>query len=133
MSSPAFAKEIEFIRAAGRPCMEQWSEASIREYLGFHADQGTLMVLGRNLEICGLSVVWLGKEGSLEEYWAPNDKHGDSAYVAHWIATDRAASRLMSKVWRETIPQWTRLKIYMRRAHRGLVPVPHRLWEKFIR
>ena len=122
-ASPLVQRWLAFVRAFGQPCFVGWPDDGVVIWLQWHARHGSLVVIHQGEEILGLAVGWQCHGHELEQHWYADNPAGDCFYFAHCIATSPVAmAELVAELARRK-PQWRTLKLYWRRAGRGLVPV----------
>lgn len=121
---------LAFVRAHGEPCFTEWTDARVRQWLGFHARNRSLIVIEQNGETLALAVGWQCRESELEQPWESNDPDGDCFYIAHCIATNPVALGAVIAQFNEQWPHWRNLRLFWRRAGKGLREMPERSIEK---
>ena len=120
---------VRFVRAHGAPCFVNWPESVLRDYLFFHAGQGTLVLIRRGSAITGIGIGWQCFEHEIEQHWLPTHRDGDTFYFAHLIASEPAAVAGVVAEFRKRWPEWRALKLFARR-HNRVVRYTHALLEQ---
>ena len=114
---------LAVIRAHGQPCFVGWPDNIVVAWLKWHAQNRTLIVVHQNGEILGLATGWQCFEAELEQHWYASNPRGDCFYFSHCIATSPQVMADLLGQFNEQWPHWRTLKLYWRRAGKGLVPV----------
>ena len=115
---------LEFIRQHGAPCFVGWPDDIVRQWLRWHAQNRSLLVIHQAGEILALMTGWQCFEAELEQHWYADNPRGDCFYFSHAIATSPAAFADLIIAFNERWPHWRRLNLYWRRAGKGLISVP---------
>lgn len=141
MSTPAPQRLEQLIRfaQAGRTCFAEWPEETIRFYLRFHIEQGTLAhCVSPEGEITALGVGWqfnaqeAKHAGWVQQpfYWKPSNPAGDAFVIAQLIARKPEAILALIDFYKEHWPNWSRLKLMGVRRGRLIHYNPVRMLRK---
>lgn len=122
-----------FARAHGSGVYGNFSPEVMRDFLAFHARQGSLRFTRDGFgRVCGLGVAWRVRSEKLLEAvqwrrpvfdWAGDDPEGDVLWIGNVIASERAMLKGMLLGLFERFPDWPRLRIFTFRKAQW------RLWE----
>jgi hypothetical protein len=123
-TSPRVGRWLAFVRAHGHPCFTGWPDNIVIQWLRWHAHNRSLIVICQGEEILGLATGWQCFVNELEQHWYADNPRGDCFYISHAIATSPAALADLLVAFNERWPHWRALKIYWRRAGKGLISVP---------
>jgi hypothetical protein len=115
---------LAFVRQHGAPCFTGWPDDGVILWLRWHAQNGSLIVVQQRDEILALATGWQCFEHELEQNWYATNPRGDCFYISHAIATSPAALADLLVAFNERIPHWRALRLFWRRAGKGLRPAP---------
>lgn len=111
-----------FCEQHGAPCFVGWPENILREYLWFHAVNGSLLyVRDTTGAIAGLAVGWQCREQNIGRHWQTHDPKGTVFYFDNLVCSQPGALGRIVRAFRRRFPSWKSLKLHANRRHRGII------------